>query len=43
MLEVQSTAMAQDQEEKNRDLEGGRETQNTAHGELTPERIRASI
>lgn len=30
MLEVQSTAVAQDQEEKNGDLEGGRETENTA-------------
>lgn len=43
MLEVQSTAVGQDQGEKNRDLEGGRETENTARGELTPERIRASI
>lgn len=30
VLEVQSTAVAQDQEEKNGDLEGGRETENTA-------------
>lgn len=32
MLEVQSTAVAQDQEEKNGDLEGGCETENTARG-----------
>lgn len=40
MLEVQSTAstaVAQDQEEKNGDLEGGHETENTARRELTPE------
>lgn len=43
VLAVQSTAVARDQEEKNGDLEGGRETENTARGELTPERIRASI
>lgn len=30
VLEVQSTAVAKDQEEKNGDLEGGRETENTA-------------
>ena len=43
VLQLQSTAVAQDQEEKNRDLEGGRETENNASGELTPERIRASV